>query len=188
MTQQVVISGIGVMSALGVGIDALWTAMVEGRSGLGRIDRFDPSGFASQVAGTMEADAFRVRDVVPKTYRKATKVMCRDIELAVGAAAAATENAGLVTAGGGESRLHVDWRGRGLAILSATRTGVRLDIPGQGTSDADADCADVTSFEEHFDLVLRRYLELNRALDGGPELPRPGEEIVSGAEMEALTG
>ncbi len=93
-----------------------------------------------------------------------------------------------VTAGGGESRLHVDWRGRGLAILSATRTGVRLDIPGQETSDADADCADVTSFEEHFDLVLRRYLELNRALDGGPELPRPGEEIVSGAEMEALTG
>lgn len=109
MTQQVVISGIGVMSALGVGIDALWTAMVEGRSGLGRIDRFDPSGFASQVAGTMEADAFRVRDVVPKTYRKATKVMCRDVELAVGAAAAAVEDAGIVTrAAGGDAEPTLD--------------------------------------------------------------------------------
>ena len=93
-----------------------------------------------------------------------------------------------VTAGGGESRLHVDWRGRGLAVLSATRSGVRLDIPGQETDDVEADCADVVAFEKHFDRVLRRYLELNRALDGGPDLPRPGEDIVSGAEMEALSG
>jgi len=95
----VVISGVGVISALGVGIDALWDAMLEGRTGLKRIERFDPSGFASQVAGELAEDAFKVRKVVPKSHRKATKVMCRDTELAVGAAAQAVENAGITTAG-----------------------------------------------------------------------------------------
>ena len=67
---QVVISGVGVISALGVGIDPLWDAMMKGKTGLKRIKRFDPSGFASQVAGELEEDAFSVRKVVPKSHRK----------------------------------------------------------------------------------------------------------------------
>ena len=96
---KVVISGVGVISALGVGIDPLWEAMLEGQTGLKRIERFDPSGFASQVAGELAEDEFKVRKIVPKSHRKATKVMCRDTELAVGAAALAVENAGITTAG-----------------------------------------------------------------------------------------
>ena len=96
---QVVISGVGVISALGNGIEPLWEAMLEGRTGLKRIERFNPSGFASQVAGELSEDEFEVRKIVPKSHRKATKVMCRDTELAVGAAAAAVENAGINTAG-----------------------------------------------------------------------------------------
>lgn len=95
---QVVISGVGVMTALGVGIDPLWEAMIAGKTGLRRIQRFDPSGFASQVAGELDDEAFSVRKVVPKSHRKATKVMCRDTELAVGAAAVAVEDAGITTA------------------------------------------------------------------------------------------
>ena len=72
--------------------------MVEGKTGLKRIERFDPSGFKSQVAGELPDDSFSVRKVVPKSHRKATKVMCRDTELAVGAAAAAVEDAGITTA------------------------------------------------------------------------------------------
>ena len=96
--KQVIISGVGVISALGVGIDSLWDAMLAGRTGLRRIERFDPSGFASQVAGELPEDEFNVRKIVPRSHRKATKVMCRDTELAVGAAAAAIENAGITTA------------------------------------------------------------------------------------------
>ena len=96
--KQVVISGVGVMTALGVGIDPLWEAMIAGKTGLRRIQRFDPSGFASQVAGELDDEAFSVRKVVPKSHRKATKVMCRDTELAVGAAAVAVEDAGITTA------------------------------------------------------------------------------------------
>ncbi len=97
--EQVVISGVGVMSCFGSGIDPLWEAMLEGRTGLKRIERFDPSGFTSQVAGELAEDAFKVRKIVPKSHRKATKVMCRDTELAVGAAAEAVLSAGLKTAG-----------------------------------------------------------------------------------------
>ncbi len=86
------------MTALGVGIDPLWEAMIAGKTGLRRIQRFDPSGFASQVAGELDDEAFNVRKVVPKSHRKATKVMCRDTELAVGAAAVAVEDAGITTA------------------------------------------------------------------------------------------
>lgn len=95
---QIVISGVGVVSCFGVGVDPLWDAMVEGRTGLQRIERFDPSGFTSQVAGELDEDEFNVRKIVPKSHRKATKVMCRDTALAVGAAADAIENAGLRTA------------------------------------------------------------------------------------------
>ncbi len=97
--EQIVISGIGVITCFGVGIDALWDAMMEGRTGIHRIERFDPSGFTSQVAGELAEDAFNVRKIVPKSHRKATKVMCRDTELAVGAAAKAIADAGLTTAG-----------------------------------------------------------------------------------------
>lgn len=99
----IVISGVGVITCFGVGIDQLWEAMIEGRTGLKRIERFDPSGFASQIAGELAEDAFNVRKIVPKSHRKATKVMCRDTELAVGAAAAAVENAGISTAGTSET-------------------------------------------------------------------------------------
>ncbi|MDP7005708.1 MAG: beta-ketoacyl synthase N-terminal-like domain-containing protein [Phycisphaerales bacterium] len=97
--EQIVISGVGVITCFGVGIDPLWDEMVEGRTGLRRIERFDPSGFTSQVAGELADDAFKVKKIVPKSHRKATKVMCRDTELAVGAAAQAVESAGLITAG-----------------------------------------------------------------------------------------
>ncbi|MCH2134012.1 MAG: hypothetical protein MK116_09715 [Phycisphaerales bacterium] len=98
MSSPVVISGIGPISALGLGIDATWNAMTEGRSGLGPIATFDSTGFPCRIAGEVSGDDFAIRKIVPKSYRKATKVMCRDIELAIGAASAAVADAGLVTA------------------------------------------------------------------------------------------
>jgi len=95
--RRVVISGLGPITPAGVGIDALWQAACDGTSGITRIAEFDASGFRSRHAGRIAPDLFNVRDAVPKSYRKATKVMARDIELAVGAAAAAIADAGLVT-------------------------------------------------------------------------------------------
>ncbi len=95
MPRTVVVTGIGAVSCLGIGIDALWDAMLEGRTGLAPIQRFDPSGFTSRLGGEL-AD-FSARNFVPKTYRKAVKVMARDIELAVAAANQAVLDANLTT-------------------------------------------------------------------------------------------
>jgi len=95
----VVVTGLGPVSAAGIGIDALWSSLEAGRTGLGPVTAFDPAGFPARVAGQIAEDAFSIRDVVPKTYRKSTKVMCRDIELAVVAADTAIRDAGLATKG-----------------------------------------------------------------------------------------
>ncbi len=99
MSRRVVITGLGPITAFGVGIGPLWEAMVQGRSAVRRIRRFDPGGYECQVAAELAPEAFDVKAVVPKSYRKATKVMCRDVELAVGGARAAVEDAGLNTKG-----------------------------------------------------------------------------------------
>jgi 3-oxoacyl-[acyl-carrier-protein] synthase II len=49
--RRVVVTGMGVVSPLGVGIDAFWNGLVQGRSGVRRITRFDPSPYPSQIAG-----------------------------------------------------------------------------------------------------------------------------------------
>ncbi|MDH3583647.1 MAG: beta-ketoacyl-[acyl-carrier-protein] synthase family protein [Phycisphaerae bacterium] len=97
MSRRVVITGLGTVTALGLGVDALWEGLGDGRSGLARVQAFDPSGFNAQIAA--EVPQFNIKQFVPKSYRKATKVMARDIELAVVAADLAVRDAGLVTAG-----------------------------------------------------------------------------------------
>lgn len=97
MARAVVITGLGSVTPFGVGAAALWEGMLAGRSRLGRIERFDPSGFPSRLAG--EVKGFQGKDHVPKHYRKAVKVMARDIEFAVAAAKGAVEDAGILTKG-----------------------------------------------------------------------------------------
>lgn len=94
-SKSVVITGLGAVCGLGLGARAMWEALVAGRSALAPIKRFDPSGFRSKLGA--EVEGFSAKDYVPKSYRKAVKVMARDIELAVGAAKLAVEDAGLIT-------------------------------------------------------------------------------------------
>src|SRR3954471_24900720 len=91
--RRVVITGIGVVSPIGIGAKTFWENLLAGKVGVRRIAQFDPSGFACQIAG--EVPDYKIGDYVPKSYRKATKVMARDIELAVIAADDAMKDAGL---------------------------------------------------------------------------------------------
>jgi len=91
--RRVVITGIGIISPIGIGVRAFWDNLLAGQVGVRRIASYDPSGFPSQIAG--EVPPYKIGDYVPKSYRKATKVMARDIELAVVAADDAFKDAGL---------------------------------------------------------------------------------------------
>jgi len=64
MSRRVVITGLGMVSPLGIGNDANWDALVQGRSGIGPITRFDPAAFACRIAG--EVRGFNPEDWVPK--------------------------------------------------------------------------------------------------------------------------
>ncbi len=93
--RRVVITGIGLISALGSGKDEHSQALFDGAVGIDRIKAFDPSGFASHVGG--EAPVVKMNKLVPKAQRKSVKLMSRDIELAVIAADHAMRDAGLNT-------------------------------------------------------------------------------------------
>ena len=93
--RRVVITGLGALSPHGMGTAAFWNGLLEGKSSIGPLTRFDPSAFGSRIAG--EIPPFKTTEYVPKSYRKATKIMARDIELAVVAADLAVRDAKLAT-------------------------------------------------------------------------------------------
>jgi len=94
---RVVITGFGAISPLGLTATEMWASLCAGRVGIDTIKAFDPVGFDCKIAG--EVPEYKIRDFVPKAHRKATKLMSRDIELAVIAADEAVKHAGLVTKG-----------------------------------------------------------------------------------------
>lgn len=103
---RVVITGLGAVSPLGLNVEAMWAGLCEGRCGIGRITAFDPTGFPCELAG--EVPDYRIQDYVPRAHRKAVKLMCRDIELAVMAAREAVVSSGLITKGVDPDRINVD--------------------------------------------------------------------------------
>jgi len=67
--RRVVITGLGIVSPVGIGVDNAWASIVAGRSGITRITKFDPEAFASQVAG--EVKGFDVTQYLsPKDARR----------------------------------------------------------------------------------------------------------------------
>jgi 3-oxoacyl-[acyl-carrier-protein] synthase II len=85
----------GVTSPFGWQLDELWTALLEKRSGIRRVEAYDPQCFRSQVGGEMPK--FTLGDFIPKSYRKSAKVMSRDIKLSMVSAYQAASDAGLKT-------------------------------------------------------------------------------------------
>ena len=67
--RRVVITGLGIVSPVGIGISEAWPNIVAGKSGIGRITRFDASTFPSQIAG--EVKGFEVAKwLAPKEARR----------------------------------------------------------------------------------------------------------------------
>jgi 3-oxoacyl-[acyl-carrier-protein] synthase II len=89
--RRAVLTGIGLISPVGVGPDAAWGSLQAGRSGVRRIQAFDASGLPTQIAG--EVPGFDARKFVDKRQGKSLKVMARSIQLAVAAAQAALDDA-----------------------------------------------------------------------------------------------
>jgi 3-oxoacyl-[acyl-carrier-protein] synthase II len=88
--RRVVVTGVGLVSPVGVGTEATWKALLQGESGIGPISLFDPTGFSCRIAG-------EVKDFSPENFieRKEIKKMGRFIQFALAASEFAVKESGL---------------------------------------------------------------------------------------------
>ena len=88
--RRVVITGLGILSPLGIGVEENWRNIVAGKSGIGPVTRFDATGFPSVIAG--EVKNFDPKDFIPE---KEVRRMDQFIQFGIAAAMEAIRDAGL---------------------------------------------------------------------------------------------
>jgi 3-oxoacyl-[acyl-carrier-protein] synthase II len=102
LSRRVVVTGVGLLSPLGIGTEQSWQAIREGRNGISRIEAFDPTLFNSRIAG-------EVKNFDPNQYidRKEIKKMGRFIQFGIAAAEFALAQSGLKVTPENEERVGV---------------------------------------------------------------------------------
>jgi 3-oxoacyl-[acyl-carrier-protein] synthase II len=88
--RRAVVTGIGLVSPLGLGIEENWNNLIQGKSGIGPITRFDTTNFATRIAG--EIKDFHPEDFIP---RKELRKMDPFLQFALAAARLALDSSGL---------------------------------------------------------------------------------------------
>ncbi|MBT8363257.1 MAG: beta-ketoacyl-ACP synthase II [Deltaproteobacteria bacterium] len=91
MNRRVVITGVGLVTPLGIGVQETWQALCNGKSGVGEITRFDASKFQTRIAA--EVKDFKAEEFLPKKEAKRTE---RFIAYSVAASRMALEDSDLV--------------------------------------------------------------------------------------------
>jgi len=122
LDRRVVVTGLGLITPLGIGVKETWTALCAGKSGIGPITRFDASDFDTKIAG--EVKGFHPEDFLPK---KEAKRMQPFIAYAVATTRLAIENSGLVIDSSNTDRVGV-LTGCGLGGFRCWKKPVGLSI------------------------------------------------------------
>lgn len=99
---RVVVTGFGVVSCLGCGVDTFWKALLAGESGIGPITKFDAGEYRCQIGG--EVKGFNVEDYLPLKEARRMDEFCH---FAVGAADEALQQAGINSASVDPTRVGV---------------------------------------------------------------------------------
>jgi 3-oxoacyl-[acyl-carrier-protein] synthase II len=194
--RRVVVTGIGVLSAIGVGADAYWRGVHDARSPVRRIDRFDPEQFRSQVAAQiddfdprdhMDAQAAKKLDRFSQFALASGRMAVIDARLEQGARGApAAERVGVYigSALGGiafaESQ-HERYLAKGIRSVSPmlalavfggaapANLGIALDLRGPILSTANSCAAGAVAIGEAVDAI--RQGTIDAAVAGGVECP-----------------
>jgi 3-oxoacyl-[acyl-carrier-protein] synthase II len=91
LERRVVITGVGLITPLGIGVEDTWSALCAGKSGIGEITRFNASAYATRIAG--EVKDFNAEEFMP---RKEAKRMETFIAYAIAATRMALDDSGLI--------------------------------------------------------------------------------------------
>ena len=90
LQRRVVITGMGLVTPIGIGVEDSWSALCAGKSGIGEITRFDASNYLTRIAG--EVKGFNAEDFIPKKEAKRNELF---ISYAMAATRMAMEDSGL---------------------------------------------------------------------------------------------
>ena len=90
MKKRIVVTGLGVVSSIGIGKDIFWDNLIKGKSGISEVTAFDTSGHINHKGG--EVKNFRPEEFINK---RKVKVMGRSSHLAVASAKLALKDSGL---------------------------------------------------------------------------------------------
>jgi 3-oxoacyl-[acyl-carrier-protein] synthase II len=90
LRRRVVVTGMGMVSPLAIGVEETWQALIQGKSGVARITKFDATGFDTQIAA-------EVKNFAPENFMDKKEIRRMDIfiQYAMAAAAMAVEDAQL---------------------------------------------------------------------------------------------
>jgi 3-oxoacyl-[acyl-carrier-protein] synthase II len=207
--QRIVVTGLGVISPFGVGLEPFWSGLAAGKSAIGRITFFDPSSYPCQLAG-------QVNDFQPQMFIEAKEArrMSRASQMAVAAARMAVEHAclslermardeiGVLIASGTTSMPDVEQamitlvqRGgmkispffipAALPNMPSSQVAIQLGLRGYTTAICTACAAGAQAIGEAAEVIRRGDAEI--MLAGGTEAPITELSLASFCVLRALS-
>jgi 3-oxoacyl-[acyl-carrier-protein] synthase II len=207
--RRVVVTGIGLVSPLGIGTAVNWRALTAGQSGIGRITHFDPSAFASQIAG-------EVKDFDPLQFvdKKDVKKMDVFIQFAIAASQFAMEDSKLpitqesapdvgvflgsgiggfstiereheALLAGGPRRISPFFIPSAIINLAAGQVSIRFGAKGPNLATCTACSASAHAIGESFEIIKRG--DANAMIAGGSEAAITQMSVGGFAAMRALS-
>ncbi len=210
MEKRVVITGLGAVTPVGIGKENFYNALLAGQSGIGPITRFDASEYATRIAG-------EVKDFDVTNYgvdKKEARRMDRSVELAIGAAVLACEDADLDldkqdldrcgtvvgTGIGGIDSIHEVYetlfeKGPGrvspfavpmmIANMTSARVSIRLGLKGPVITDVTACTSGTNAIGDAFRIIQRGDADIMFA--GGTEAAVSPAAVAGFAAMKAMS-
>jgi 3-oxoacyl-[acyl-carrier-protein] synthase II len=209
LSRRVVVTGVGLVSPLGIGTEANWEALCAGRSGIGSITHFDASQFSARIAGQIKGfDPLRFID------KKDVKKMDVFIQLAIAASQFAMDDAKLsipaeqatrygvfIASGiggfgtierehrafleGGPRRISPFFIPASIINLAAGQVSIRLGAKGPNSATCTACSASAHAIGDAYEIILRNDADVMIA--GGSEAAITPMGVGGFAAMRALS-
>ena len=209
MSRRVVVTGVGLVSPLGIGTEANWEALCAGRGGIGPITHFDASEFSSQIAG--EVKGF---DPLQFVNKKDVKKMDVFIQYAIAASQFAMDDAGVsvtediatrvgvfIGSGiggfstierehkalieGGPRRISPFFIPASIINLAAGQVSIRFSAKGPNSATCTACSASAHAIGDAFEIIRRN--EADVMIAGGSEAAITPLAVGGFAAMRALS-
>jgi 3-oxoacyl-[acyl-carrier-protein] synthase II len=209
LTRRVVVTGVGLISSVGIGTQANWDALLAGRSGIGPISNFDATGFAVRIAGEvkgfdplqfLEKKEVKKADVFIQFALAAAEFAVEDARLEV-TEANANETGVLIASGiggfatierehnellkGGPRRISPFFIPASIINLAAGQVSIRFGARGPNLATCTACTASAHAIGEAFEIIRRGDADVMIA--GGSEAAITPMGVGGFAAMRALS-